>query len=122
MKRTLMQSVDEAMEMRKTMPYAMITRLSEVTLGNMPETVSKDEMLEARFFGENGEIHIFYENGEQKAVYVTDEGNSEKFPPIDHDYDLLSGFGRKLTVRQYVDFDEEGQAYISAIRLLRWEG
>lgn len=114
-------SVKEALEIGKSMPYAMFTHLSKVTLGKTPTVVSLDELIEARFFGGNGEIHIFTENGEQKAVHITDEENDSRFPPIDREYTLLSNFGKKLTVRQYIDFDNEGQAYIKAVRLLGWE-
>lgn len=114
-------SVKEALEIGKAMPYAMFTHLSKVTLGKTPTVVSLDELIEARFFGGNGEIHIFTENGEPKAVHITDEENDSRFPPIDREYTLLSNFGKKLTVRQYIDFDNEGQAYIKAVRLLGWE-
>ncbi|WP_291236803.1 hypothetical protein [Frisingicoccus sp.] len=114
-------SVKEALEIGKAMPYAMFTHLSKVTLGKTPTVVSLDELIEARFFGGNGEIHIFTENGEQKAVHITDEENDSRFPPIDREYTLLSNFGKKLTVRQYIDFDNEEQAYIKAVRLLGWE-
>lgn len=114
-------SVKEALEIGKAMPYAMFTHLSKVTLGKTPTVVSLDELIEARFFGGNGEIHIFTENGEQKAVHITDDENDSRFSPIDREYTLLSNFGKKLTVRQYIDFDNEGQAYIKAVRLLGWE-
>jgi hypothetical protein len=42
---------------------------------------------------------------------------------IDRESSVISPkFGKKITKRQYLAFDEDGQGYVAATRLLRWEG
>lgn len=110
---------EQALEQIKTLPFAMITRLSEVTIGKAPKEFCFDELIEARFFDTDKEIHIFQENGEWNYACIFEDGKTEFF---DDSKGLISGRGKKIVVRKYIKYDEDGQAYISDMRLVSWEG
>lgn len=111
---------EQALEQIKTLSFAMITRLSEVTIGKAPNEFSFDELIEARFFDSEKEIHIFQENGAWRYICVSEEDGTESF---DKSYRLIADFGTKLVIRRHISYDQaDGQAYISNMRLLHWEG
>ena len=119
-----------------------------------------DECMEARIFGQYGELHLFREDDEMKAVIVRDLpdiSNEESdrhaddipdvgadmasdmkesqnnaavrtFATIDRLHDirrncLVSEMGinnskaRKLIIREYIDYDGDGQAYTALTRV-----
>lgn len=99
-------------------PLQMVTRLSAVELGATVFPVDLSEVTEARYFGPEGELR-FFDDGGLVAVLVEDEPGDVY---IDRTANLLPKFGKRLTKRQYVAFDWDGQGYIRIIRLLDWEG
>lgn len=110
----------QALEQMKELSFAMITRLSEVTIGEAPEEFSFDELIEARFFDADREIHIFQENGEWNYAYISEDDETEFF---DSQSRLIADLGTKLVTRKHIAYDEtDGQAYISDMRLVSWEG
>lgn len=110
----------QALEQRKNLSFAMITRLSEITIGEAPEELSFDELIEARFFDADREIHIFQENGEWNYTCISEEDGVEFF---DRESRLIAGLGTKLVTRKHIAYDKtDGQAYISDMRLVNWEG
>ena len=79
-----------------------------------------EECLEARFFGENGELHLFQNNGEPKCIIIEDNVNDTDVDILVERYKLNNRFfklGSKLLVKRYIGFDEDGQAYIKLTRL-----
>lgn len=112
-------SIDEAMQSALAMPFAYIACLSHVHMGQTPKTVDFAEVNDGRFFGECGEIRFIRENGAMTAVWITDDAQDVT---IDRTYALIKGFGSQLTERRYIQFDQDGQGYIAATRLLAWEG
>lgn len=115
-------TVQEALELGKTMPFAYIARLSEVWIGTTPESLSLEELTEARFFGPDGEIRIYYDGSGLSALELRDDDkDKEEKNYIDKESKPLPNFGTLLKKRQYLAFDEDGQAYVAATRLLSWE-
>lgn len=112
-------SVSEALTGALAMPFAYIACLSHVYMGPTPETVDLADINEARFFGDSGEFRFFRENGVMNAVQVTDEPCDVT---IDRTHALINDFGSQLTERKYIQFDQDGQGYIAATRLLTWKG
>lgn len=113
-------TAEQAIRQGLTLPYAYITRLSEVTVGHTPDSFSTEELLEARFFGPDREIRIWHDADGFSAVSLEDE---EQDDHLDLTRPVRRGcFGRKLTLRRYLAFDEDGQAYIRDTRLVHWEG
>ena len=110
--------------------------------------IDLDECLEARIFGENAELHIFREDDKWMAVEVQDVAvapedgeeeisnpDTEKVPGdafIDRAYALrgnmiqmISGTCgeevpkyKEIIVREYIDYDEDGQATTVKTRLV----
>lgn len=119
MKKTTL-TVEDAIRLGTELPYAYITRLSEVTVGPTPDVFGTGELLEARFFGPDREVRIFRCEDDLCAVMLEDEAGDvylDKTSRI-----RRSCFGKTLTLRRYLSFDEDGQAYIAETRLLDWEG
>ena len=112
-------SANEALNEALSMPFAYIACLSRVYIGLTPETVNLAEVNDARFFGEDGEVRFFRENGTMTALRLTDDPQDVT---IDHTHALIKSFGTQLTERRYIQFDQDGQGYIAATRLLAWEG
>lgn len=110
-------SKEQALEQLPTLPYAMITRLSEVTVGNAPNSFSFDELIEAHFFGADKEIHMFRE--QEDWCFACIEDTDSEF--LDTKSGLIAGLGKSVTTRKYISYDADGQAYISDMRLVNWE-
>lgn len=113
--------VSQALELGMTLPYALIRSLSSVTLGPAPEKIELDELIEARFFDSEQEVRIFQgETGPQAARFWEEAGDAV----IKRTYQLANTalFGQAIAVRQLLDFDEDGQAYVSWTRLAGWKG
>ncbi len=109
----------EAKEKAYRYPFSLCYSCSGIQLGVTPLEINWEEITEARFFGDKSEIHIFFDEEGIRVTEVTDEESDEI---IDLSYKLESHFGEKLTVRRYINFDEDGQAQIIMTRLLKWKG
>ena len=118
-------SIDEAKERIVRYEYALLYMISELRLCRVGElgTVDWNQCMEARFFSKEAELHLFDLNGELHAVELSD-GDEKDWN--DRSYELnpsvLKGSSarknvRKLTVREYFAYDEDGQMIVDAIRL-----
>lgn len=113
-------TADQAVVLGLQQPFAYITRLSEVTVGRTPAEFSQEELLEARFFGPDREIHIWHDGDGFCAAALDEEAGDEY---LDQPRCIRSKcFGRSLTLRRYLAYDDDGQAYIRDTRLVHWEG
>ena len=111
-------SVEQALEQAQTLKFVMITELSRVVIGKVPMEIHWDELLEARFFDHDTEIRIFWEDGALKARKVSLRADT---PYIKKHYTGLQGnLGSEVSVREYLTFDEDGQAGVSAVCLYDW--
>lgn len=108
----------EAIEQSNHFPYALIYMMSDLLLlscENMKLDIAYEEVLEARFFGEDGEIHLFSSDGSISSVEVSDEEQQEVrdiWYPLEGRFKKM---GRLLT-RQYIEYDEDGQGYVALTR------
>ena len=111
-------TVKDALEKGSLYPFAYIRRLSSVSLGRAPQAPDADELIEARFFGPEGEIRVFRADGGLNAVALQEEPDE---PACDQSYVIANPrFGKTLTVRNILAADEDGQYYVAAARLLDW--
>lgn len=111
-------SVEQALEQAQTLKFVMITELSRVVIGKTPMDINWDELIEARFFDHDTEIRIFRENSELRARSVILQ---DDMPYIEKQYKKLQGnLGSEISVREYLTFDEDGQAGVSAVCLYDW--
>lgn len=103
----------------KNYTYALLYRLSEVKLCKTEQLMDSDlkECIEARFFSEDRELHWFETEDGMCAVEVTDDGTTDY---ILKKYKLapkFSGEGKILVVKEYLDYDKDGQAVVGLTRL-----
>lgn len=118
------KNTDEIIHLAAEYDYGLIYFLSEVKLlpiKEIGEDLLWEEMLEARFFSRNGELRFFMGEEGLAAVKVTEEG--EERTSIDKEYILLNHRNwtnrfKKIKVRQYIDFDDDGQAHVALTRCL----
>ena len=99
--------------------YALIYMISELVLCKVTASmnINWDECMEARFFSPDKELHIFQEEGLLNAVEIKEDGECDK---IIKKYDLANKFlsiGKRLVVYEYIDYDEDGQTFVSLTRL-----
>ena len=111
-------SKTEAMECLKEYPYILVYEKSRVMLGN-PEDISINEqdLIEARAFSKNAELHLFKCEKEWVAVLTEDDGDAES---ITRSYQLSNRFssaGGEIVVKDYLSADEDGQVYVKLTRL-----
>ena len=113
-------NVQEALNQGKTLPWALVRRLSSFTLGPAPEMVDLDGLIGARFFSADEEVRLFRNEAGLRAVCLTSE---EGDTTIEREHKLANPkFGGTITVRQVLVFDEDGQAFIAYTLLTGWEG
>ena len=130
--------------------YVLAYLISELRLIPFEQwkTEDLDECLEARFFGETSELHVFREEDTWMAVVVKeiadteiesalkqgDEDSSENevksYAYIDRSYKLRGNCAKafsdkaaasiagEVIVREYIDYDEDGQVVTVKTRLV----
>ena len=120
MKQEIMEAA-RALAEGLTLPYSLIFAYGGVTLGRTPERVDADELLEGRFFSAEREIHVYRDGGTLRAVSVSD--TPEDADAVTERYELDNARpGDWIAVKRYLDYDEDGQAYIAVRRLAGWKG
>ncbi len=119
MKRDILEP-GEAVELGKALPWAFVREYSRVTLGRTADGADPEEMLEAFFFSPEKEVRLWRQGGSLHAAVLTEEAGDVY---LEERYALDDPrLGREITVRKYVSFDEDGQAFIAASRLSGWKG
>ena len=116
-------SVQDAIDAgRKLKNAGVYLRLFDrVVLGKTLEMkeIPEDRILELRFFNRDQEIRIYRDGDQLNAIRVRD-GDYPDF--IDSRHKINPQFGDySLVKRQYIDFDEDGQAYPVCTRFLELE-
>jgi hypothetical protein len=103
------------------LPFALLRSLSAVTLGkNDSDIPDLEELLEARFFDEEQEIRIFRQEDQLHAVRLRCESSDRVLRDT---YQIKNRqFGSQITVCRSLASDEDGQTYVSTVRLCGWEG
>lgn len=80
------------------------------------EKISIVNLIEGRYFNEKHELKIYKFNGEYRATLISDETNDEVLKVehlvIDNKFEDIS----KIAIKKYIDYDDEGQAFIKCLR------
>jgi len=97
--------------------YALVYRLGGMYLGGLCDIQDWEEVTEARFFDERGELHIWNDGDGFHSAKITEE--SDVGNAIDRLW--INRAGNTLLSRQYLCADEDGQSYIALTRLLCYE-
>lgn len=72
-----------------------------------------NDCMDAHFFDEEGDLHIFDLQGEKRAVYTFEENDAETI----EEYQLIKDEGIKtLGILKAVNYDEYGQMYVAYTR------
>lgn len=132
------ENIDEVKYLLNNYEYALIYMISEVILKKINHnddylnSIDWNQVLEARFFDKNGEVHIFNrENSlnalkiEENTEKVTKNGVKEDYLFFDVSSNLENKFkavGNKVLIRQYCKYDDDGQLIVELTRLLNIEG
>ena len=100
--------------------YALLYMISERILARTADLgeIDWEECLEARFFSEKEELHLFQDGQEMRAV-VCEETDSQD--QADTEYELQKAFipgMTRLIVREYFSYDEDGQVIVAKTRLV----
>lgn len=120
MKQEIMEA-SRALAEGLTLPYSLIFAYGGVTLGRTPERVDAEELTEARFFSEEREIYVYRDGGTLRAVSLRD--TPEDADAVTERYQLDNArLGDWIAVKRYLDYDEDGQAYVAALRPAGWKG
>lgn len=119
--RTQNKDTGHMLELAKEYKYALLYMMSELrlceTTALYEDGFDISECLEARFFSEDKELHYFERNGGFCAVETVDDGESDT---VISNYALDRRFqncGKLVRVMKYLDYDEDGQVYVSHTRL-----
>ena len=124
MKKTCYKShgeVEAAKTDAEKFEFVYIRELSRLELGRRADLkpVNWNEVIEVRFFDDKGELR-FFDNGDglKAAEIIIDPDDDCK----DTDYELEHDgeFGGGITVRECFDYDDDGQLYVAASRLVDW--
>jgi len=112
-------SVEEAVESAKRYKYALIYEISDMYFGSTEamKVLDLSECIEAFFFDETGEIHIYHtEDGIRAMEYIEEADNTviEKL----YATNKYRGEGvQNVIVREYLEADEDGQMCVVFSRL-----
>lgn len=116
-------SLEDAKIHAQTLSYGLVYQFNRILIGSVEQVKDKiqwDECLEARFFSEKEEVHFFERNGIFAAVSISDETEETtctrtknvKLKPL-----FATSGWNEMVIKEYIAFDEDGQAYIELTRL-----
>jgi hypothetical protein len=128
------QGIKDGIERGKKYEFVLAHFYSEVLIGKTIELIDMinknwEELMEIRFFSPAGEVHLWKEGEVFCGIECKDEkinlpvqyfNKGKLFDEIIMDSPVASSyhkFGKELEVKQYLDYDEDGQAYIVLTRL-----
>ncbi len=120
----LSQALDKNQLLANGYQYIWMQEISDVQLTQLEKVeLNEDELLEARIFNNTSEIHIFEYDGLLKAV-LTETHPTDQNVKNDHlDFTLTHyrertqllrvKYGKKLTLRDFIGYDDDGLAYVT---------
>lgn len=111
--------MEQASEDITTYRYALIYEMSEIIFCAVEslEPVKWDECLEARFFDEDRELHVYEKDGKLCAVRVCGTMDDDCLIKKYALQERYFGTGKYLCVCEHLAYDEDGQAVVALTRL-----
>ena len=112
---------EEAKNRIQDYDYALIYEISEMLFDKV-EKISEiywDEVQEAYFFNEKSQMHIYLSDDVLEAIVYNETDEDVIF--VDRRYELAGKFstiGREVKERNYLEFDDDGQAFVAYSRLV----
>src|SRR5690554_6339853 len=114
--------VEEALDLKalsaRGFQYGLLYSYDGVQLDKIENIqLNRDKLVEVRFFNNLEEIHVFKRDGFEGVLFTEEEEDE-----VVEETHLLIGsgqdnrFGKALLIKNYVDYDEDGQAFIAYTR------
>lgn len=124
MERFTLLNIEDAKQRGSALPWVLVRQFSSIQMGRTKDiAIDWEEVTEVRFFGETEEIRIFEASGTLCAAALRDAGDEVEDETC-HDMtcklEHKPHFGNEITIREYFDYDEDGQLYVAASRLKGW--
>lgn len=100
--------------------YVILNRMSSLDLVSVEDLqtnrdIDPTELLEARFFSEDAELHIFRDNDDElKAIRISETDTGDDYEMNEVRY-MIRG-GGVFVVREYLKGDEDGQMCVALTR------
>lgn len=99
--------------------YALLYMISQRILCKIEDlpVIEWEECLEARFFSQERELHIFEAEEGMQAIIVYDTDQEDimvKEYELDNKFALL---GKTVLVQEYLQYDQSGQVFVGLTRL-----
>ena len=119
---------DHALTQITEYTYALLYRMSEILFCRTKDLPQMDlsECLEARFFDQEKELHLFEEEAIDRQAMQEEEAAGDVFVTFESCDRLIKKYqlqeryqklGQTLCVCEYLSYDKDGQAYVSLTRL-----
>ncbi len=112
----LQEAYGRAVDYQYVLLYMISERIILCNVGSLPE-INWKECQEARFFSEDRELHIFEGEEGMQAMEVFDTDGEDI---VVKEYELDDRFrtaGKTVIVKEYLDYDSDGQAFVALTRL-----
>lgn len=100
--------------------YGYLTYMSEVVLVKMKGhkvDIDWPELVEARFFNEQQELHVWKAGECLLGRRLTETGDTDIVETVILVMKKFCPKGGNMVIRKYIDYDEDGQAFIANTRI-----
>lgn len=100
--------------------YAVIYNISDMYFGKTEAFggIDEEQLLEGYLFDEEKELHIFREDDEIQMIEFK-ECDNFSLDRVDCSFSLKKNvLGKELLVREYLDYDNDGQVFIAFKRMI----
>lgn len=113
-------SLEEAKKEIAHLKYALVYQYSKVIFERIEnvENIAWDECVEAYFFDEKKQIHLYQYDNELQGICFEEKETADY---IDKEYVLTEQYrtvGTTLKKREYLDYDADGQVFVKYTRLV----
>lgn len=94
--------------------YGLVYLYDKVQLNKIEELdLDQENLIEAKFFNDHSQLHI-YKRDELEAVLVTDEDDEDFF--TETQILMNDKYGKEMRIKNYLNYDKDGQAFIAYSR------
>ena len=110
---------DSVFLLENDLDYALLYYFDKVVLSKTTAVnIDFSKLIEAKIFGKGKMLHIF-KRDEFEAVMFDDSKMDEKLVIEEENYLINNEYfirAKKICIKKYIDFDEDGQAFIAYAR------
>lgn len=116
-------NLEEAFGLALELPFFYQRNFSSLSLGENPKTITEASLpqcFQLLFFDESREIRFFLHENQWKSLEISQEPEDEVIASV---YPIQNKiYGKTITLKKFLDYDEDGQCYVKATTLSGWEG